>query len=332
MDDRNIALELVRVTETAALAAAKFVGRGDKNGADGAAVEGMRKAFENVNIKGEIVIGEGDLDEAPMLYVGEKVGSGYGSAFDIGVDPLDGTTLIAKGLPNAIAVIAMAKKGCMLKAPDTYMNKIIVGPQGKGVIDITKSITENLNNVAKAMGKPVGELTVTILDRERHDDMMKEIRDAGARIQVINEGDIASGIATCIPNSGIDILFGIGGAPEGVITAAAIKILGGDMQGILYPMSDYEIGNCHKMGFNDGDIKKVLTMEDLVAGNDVYFAATGVTTGDFLRGVIYTGGNRASTHSVVMRAKTGTIRFVEADHKLDKNQILTDLMKIYGNK
>lgn len=332
MDDRNIALELVRVTETAALASAKFVGRGDKNGADGAAVEGMRKAFENVNIRGEIVIGEGDLDEAPMLYVGEKVGSGYGPSFDIGVDPLDGTTLIAKGLPNAIAVIAMAKKGCMLKAPDTYMNKIIVGPCGKGVIDIKKSITENLNNLAQAMGKPVGELTVTILDRDRHLDMMEEIRQAGARIKLINEGDIASGIATCVPNSGIDILFGIGGAPEGVITAAAIKILGGDMQGVLNPMSDYEIDNCHKMGFTDEAIKKVLTMEDLVAGNDVYFAATGVTTGDFLRGVIYTGGNRASTHSVVMRAKTGTVRFVEADHRLDKNQILVDLMKTYGNK
>ena len=332
MDDRNIALELVRVTETAALASAKFVGRGDKNGADGAAVEGMRKAFENVNIRGEIVIGEGDLDEAPMLYVGEKVGSGYGPSFDIGVDPLDGTTLIAKGLPNAIAVIAMAKKGCMLKAPDTYMNKIIVGPQGKGVIDIKKSITENLQNLALAMDKPVEELTVTILDRDRHEEMIKEIREAGARIKVFNEGDIASGIATCFPNSGIDILFGIGGAPEGVITAAAIKILGGDMQGVLHPMSEYETENCYKMGFKDQDIKKILTMEDLVAGKDVYFAATGVTTGDFLKGVIYTGGNRATTHSVVMRAKTGTVRFVEADHRLDKNQILVDLMKSYGNR
>lgn len=332
MDDRNIALELVRVTETAALAAAKFVGRGDKNGADGAAVEGMRKAFENVNIRGEIVIGEGDLDEAPMLYVGERVGSGYGPSFDIGVDPLDGTTLIAKGLPNAIAVIAMAPTGCMLKAPDTYMNKIIVGPKGKGVIDITKSITENLQNVAKAMEKPINELTVTILDRERHECMMEEIREAGARIQVVNEGDIASGIATCMPNSGIDILFGIGGAPEGVITAAAIKILGGDMQGVLQPMSDYERQNCYKMNFSDEDIKKILKLEDLVAGNEIYFAATGVTTGDFLKGVIYTGNNRAITHSVVMRGKTGTVRFVEANHRLDKNKILEDLMKTYGNK
>lgn len=332
MDDRNIALDLVRVTESAALASAKFVGRGDKNGADGAAVEGMRKAFQSVNIKGEIVIGEGDLDEAPMLYVGEKVGSGYGASFDIGVDPLDGTTLIAKGLPNAIAVVAMAKQGCMLKAPDTYMNKIIVGPKGKGVIDITKSITENLNNLAKAMEKPVEEMTVAILDRERHEAMIAEIREAGARIQVINEGDIASGIATCMPNSGIDILFGIGGAPEGVITAAAIKILGGDMQGVLCPMSEYEFENCHKMGFCDGDIVKVRTMEDLVAGNEIYFAATGVTTGDFLRGVMYVGGNRAVTHSVVMRGTTGTVRFVEANHRLDKNKILIDLMNTYGDR
>lgn len=332
MDDRNIALDLVRVTEAAALASAKFVGRGDKNGADGAAVEGMRKAFESVNIRGEIVIGEGDLDEAPMLYVGERVGSGYGGSFDIGVDPLDGTTLIAKGLPNAIAVIAMAKSGCMLKAPDTYMNKIIVGPKGKGVIDITKSITENLHDLAKAMEKPVEALTATILDRERHEEMMAEIRKAGARIRVINEGDIASGIATCMPGSGIDILFGIGGAPEGVITAAAIKILGGDMQGILCPMSEYEVDNCHKMGFSDEEIKKVRTMEDLVAGNEIYFAATGVTTGDFLKGVIYHSGNRATTHSVVMRGKTGTVRFVEADHRLDKNKILVDLMNTYGDK
>lgn len=332
MDDRNLALELVRITETAALASATFMGRGDKNGADGAAVEGMRRSFESVNIRGEIVIGEGELDEAPMLYVGEKVGSGFGMAFDIAVDPLDGTSLIAKGLPNAIAVIAMAKKGCMLKAPDTYMDKIIVGPEAKGCIDINKSVTENLNAVAKALGKPVEAITATLLDRDRHQGIIDEIRLAGARIKVFNEGDIAGGIATCFPNTGVDIMFGSGGAPEGVIAAAAVKTLGGDMQGRLNPMSDPEIARCHEMGFSDEDIKKVLTMDDLVSGEEIYFAATGVTSGDFLKGVVYTGNNSATTHSVVMRYKSGTIRFVEATHKLDKNEILIDLMEIYGNR
>ena len=332
MEERNIALELVRITETAALAAAKFMGRGDKNGADGAAVEGMRKAFEKVNIRGEIVIGEGELDEAPMLYIGEKVGTGYGPSFDIAVDPLDGTSLIAKGLPNAIAVIAMAKQGCMLKAPDTYMEKIIVGPKAKGAIDITKSVTENLHSVAKALGKPIEELTATLLDRERHKDIMDEIRKAGARIKVFNEGDIAGGIATCMKNSGVDILFGKGGAPEGVITAAAVKILGGDMQGRLSPMSEQEFERCKEMGLCQEDIDKVLLLEDLVSGDDIYFAATGVTSGDFLKGVIYLGNNKAATHSVVMRASTGTIRFMEAEHKLNKNKILIDLMEKYGNK
>lgn len=332
MEDRNIALELVRITETAALAAAKFLGRGDKNGADGAAVEGMRKAFEKIDICGEIVIGEGELDEAPMLYIGEQVGTGRGTCFDIAVDPLDGTSLIAKGLPNAIAVIAMAKRGCMLKAPDTYMEKIIVGPQAKGVIDITKSVTENLHRVAQALGKPVDALTATMLDRERHHDIMSEIRAAGARIKVFNEGDIAGGIATCMKDSGVDILFGKGGAPEGVITAAAVKILGGDMQARLTPMSQHEFERCYEMGFTDERISQVLTMEDLVSGEDVYFAATGVSSGDFLKGVIYLGGGRATTQSVVMRASTGTIRFIDANHRLDKNQILIDLMKTYGDK
>lgn len=332
MDDRNLALELVRVTETAALASAKFMGRGDKNGADGAAVEGMRMAFESVNIRGEIVIGEGELDEAPMLYVGEKVGSGFGPSYDIAVDPLDGTSLIAKGLPNAIAVIAMANKGCMLKAPDTYMEKIIVGPKAKGCIDITKSVSENLNSVAKALGKPVDAITATLLDRDRHQGIVDEIREAGARIKVFNEGDIAAGIATCLENTGVDIMFGMGGAPEGVIAAAAVKILGGDMQGRLCPMSGPEIDRCHEMGFSDEDINKVLTLEDLVSGDEIFFAATGVTSGDFLRGVVYDVDNRATTHSVVMRAKSGTIRFIEATHKLDKNEILRKLMKAYGNR
>lgn len=329
--DRNLALELVRVTETAALASGKFLGRGDKNGADGAAVEGMRKAFESVNISGEVVIGEGELDEAPMLYIGEKVGLG-GMEADIAVDPLDGTSLIAQGLPNAIAVIAMAKKGCLLKAPDTYMRKIIVGPGAKGAIDINASVEENLKNVAKALGKEIDDLTVIIQNRERHQKIIEEARRAGARIKLFGEGDVAAGIATCFEDTGIDILMGIGGAPEGVITAAAIKCMGGDMQGVLYPMSPEEMDRCHEMGLEWEDVKKVLSIEDLASGEDVFFAATGITDGELLDGVNYMGNNRAKTHSVVMRAKTGTIRFVDAIHRLDKNNIVSDLMKKYGSK
>ena len=226
----------------------------------------------------------------------------------------------------------MANQGCMLKAPDTYMEKIIVGPKAKGCIDLTKSVSENLHAVAKALGKPVDAITATLLDRERHQGIVDEIREAGARIKVFNEGDIAAGIAACFENTGVDIMFGMGGAPEGVIAAAAVKILGGDMQGRLCPMSEQEVERCHEMGFSDEDINKVLTLEDLVSGDEIFFAATGVTSGDFLRGVVYTGDNMATTHSVVMRSKSGTIRFVEATHKLDKNEILRKLMKAYGNR
>ncbi len=320
--DRNIALELVRITETAALASANYMGRGDKNGADGAAVEGMRVCFEGVDVRGEIVIGEGELDEAPMLYIGEKVGSGYGPMVDIAVDPIDGTNLIAKGLPNAIAVIAMTERGKMLKAPDTYMDKIIVGPKAKGVIDLNASVSENLKKVAAANNKPLSDLTLTILDRERHADIIKEARETGVRIKIFNEGDVAAGIATCFPDTGVDILLGAGGAPEGVITAAAVKTLGGDMQGRLHPMSPEEIERCHQMGFKDKDISKLLTLDDLVHGQDIFFAATGITDGDLLHGVTFLSGRRVKTHSVVMRSSTGTIRFVEAMHDLDKKEIL----------
>lgn len=330
--DRNLALELVRVTEAAALVSSMFMGKGDKDGADGAAVEAMRRAFESVKINGEVVIGEGELDEAPMLYVGEKVGMGTPDCMevDIAVDPLDGTTLIAKGLPNAIAVIAMGAKGSLLNAPDTYMKKIIVGPGAKGCIDLNKSHAENIENVAKALGKSTSQMTIMVQDRERHNDIVEAARNLGARIKMFGDGDVAAGIATCFEETGIDMLMGIGGGPEGVITAAAIKSMGGDMQAQIYPLSDQERDRCHEMGFSDEDIEKVLSIDDLAKGDDLFFAATGITEGDLLNGVIPASGNRAKTQSVVMRAKTGTIRFVDATHNLDKSEILIELMEKYN--
>ena len=330
--DRNLALELVRVTEAAALVSSKFMGRGDKNGADGAAVEAMRRAFESIKIKGEVVIGEGELDEAPMLYIGEKVGLQTDDCkeVDIAVDPLEGTTLIAKGLPNAISVIAMGAKGSLLNAPDTYMKKIIVGPKAKGAIDLNKTVEENILSVAKALGKKTSEMTIITQDRERHDYIVKAARSLGARIKVFSDGDVAAGIATCFEETGIDMLMGIGGGPEGVITAAAVKCMGGDMQGQIYPLSEQEINRCHEMGFSDEDIEKILFIDDLAKGEDLFFAATGITQGDLLKGVVPIGNNKATTQSVVMRGKTGTIRFVDAIHSLDKNDILVDLMKKYN--
>lgn len=330
--DRNLALELVRVTEAAALVSSKFMGRGDKNGADGAAVEAMRRAFESIKIKGEVVIGEGELDEAPMLYIGEKVGLQTDDCkeVDIAVDPLEGTTLIAKGLPNAISVIAMGAKGSLLNAPDTYMKKIIVGPKAKGAIDLNKTVEENILSVAKALGKKTSEMIIITQDRERHDYIVKAARSLGARIKVFSDGDVAAGIATCFEETGIDMLMGIGGGPEGVITAAAVKCMGGDMQGQIYPLSEQEIKRCHEMGFSDEDIEKILFIDDLAKGEDLFFAATGITQGDLLKGVVPIGNNKATTQSVVMRGKTGTIRFIDAIHSLDKNDILVDLMKKYN--
>lgn len=327
--DRNLALELVRVTETAALASAGYMGRGDKEAADQAAVDGMRRAFSSLSIKGTIVIGEGELDEAPMLYIGEEVGRAGDEDMevDIAVDPLEGTTLIAKGLPNAIAVLAMAPKGCLLHAPDTYMKKIAVGPRAKGVIDINAPVSVNLEAVAKALNKNIEDLTVTVQDRPRHDQLIKDIREAGARIKLFSDGDVATVIATAFDDTGVDIMMGIGGAPEGVIAAVALKCLGGDMQAMLSPSSPQEWARCTAMGFCEDEIKKVLYLDDLVKSEDCYFAATGITGGDLLKGVVYTGNNRASTHSIVMRGHTGTIRFVEADHRLDKNDTLIDVMK-----
>ncbi len=330
--DRNLALSLVRVTEIAALGAAKYMGRGDKNAADQAAVDGMRKAFNLVEVRGKVVIGEGEMDEAPMLFIGEEIGAGRENDMevDIAVDPLDGTVLVAKGLPNAIAVIAMAPKGCLLHAPDTYMKKIAVGPRAVGKIDIEASVENNLLAVSKALNKDISDLTVIVQDRPRHYEMIQEIRRVGARLKLFGEGDVAAAIATGYEDTGIDILMGIGGAPEGVIAAAALKCMGGDFQGKLNPMSDEEMERCDQLGWNKDSINRILTLEDLAKGNEIFFAATGISDGDLLKGVIYYGNNWAKTHSVVMRAKTGTIRFIEAKHRLNKNKILVDLMKKHG--
>lgn len=332
--DRNLALELVRVTETAALVSSQFMGRGDKNGADAAAVEAMRRAFESVNIKGEVVIGEGELDEAPMLYIGEIVGKQNHDSMevDIAVDPLDGTTLISKGLPNVISVIAIGEKGSLLNAPDTYMKKIVVGPGAKGCIDINKTPEENIKAVAKALNKKTTQMTISVQDRERHNDIIEAARKLGARIQMFSDGDVATAISTCFEETGIDMMMGIGGGPEGVISAVAVKCMGGDMQAKMYPMSEQERKRCYEMGFSDDELDKVLFIDDLAKGDNLFFAATGITEGDLLRGVKNLSNNRMKTQSVVMRAKTGTIRFVEAIHNLDKSDILIELMNKYEVK
>jgi fructose-1,6-bisphosphatase II len=313
--DRNLALEVVRASEAAAIAAARLMGRGDNNAADQVAVNAMRSALNSIHIRGTVVIGEGERDEAPMLYIGEKVGRGESAPkVDIALDPLEGTTLTAHGGPNALSVIAMADEGNFLHAPDTYMEKIAVGPRGKGAIDITKTATENLVELAKVKGCDVSDLTAVILDRPRHEDLICEVRKAGARIKLIPDGDVAAAIATSWKESGIDILFGIGGAPEGVLAAAALRCIGGDMQGRLVFRNEREIERARKMGVDK--IDKIFSIEEL-AGGDVMFAATGVTTGDFLKGVRFFGGG-AETHSLVMRSSTGTIRFVTAIHNFSK--------------
>jgi len=324
--DRDLALSLVRVTEIAAIVSGRYMGRGDKIGADQAAVDGMRAAFKLVNTKGQVVIGEGELDKAPMLYIGEEIGRGLDVEADIAVDPLDGTTLVAKGLPNAMSVIAMAPKGCLLKAPDTYMKKIVVGPKAKGAINIDAPIEENLHNVAKALNKKISDLTVIIQERDRHEDLIEEVRRVGARIKLFGEGDVAAAIATCFEDTGVDIMLNIGGAPEGVIAAAAIKCMGGDFQGKLMPFSKEEMDRCRQLGWTDERLSQNMSLDDLVKGDDVFFAATGISDGDLLKGVVYYENNIAKTHSVVMRAKTGTIRFIEAYHRLNKNDILVELL------
>jgi fructose-1,6-bisphosphatase II len=310
--DRNLALEVVRVTEAAALASARLMGRGDRNGADQAAVEAMRRAFNDIAITGEVVIGEGERDEAPMLYIGEKVGKARPGDLDIeiAVDPLEGTNLCATGAPNAISVIAMGEKGKLLRAPDTYMEKIAVGPRAKGAIDLRRTPTENLRRVAGALGKDVEDLTVVILDRPRHERLIHEVREAGARIKLIGDGDVAGALNTCFPETGVDILMGTGGAPEGVISAAALRCVGGDMQGRLSFRNDRERERAAAMGVKD--LERIMTADEM-AGGSVMFAATGVTNGDFLKGVRFTGDG-ARTHSVVMRSRTGTVRYIETVH------------------
>jgi fructose-1,6-bisphosphatase class II len=307
--DRNLALEFVRVTEAAALSAARWVGRGDENAADHAAVESMRRAFDSMQIDATIVIGEGERDEAPMLYIGEKVGKG-GPKIDIACDPLEGTSITAKGGSEALAVIAAAEHGNFLHAPDTYMKKLAVGPAARGVIDINETPTWNLQRIAKAMHKKVEDLTVIILDRPRHEDLIGEVRQAGACIRLIGDGDVSAAIATADAGTGVDVLMGTGGAPEGVIAAAALRCLGGEIQGILQFRKDDERARARAMGITDE--KRVYGMDDLAKGN-VMFIATGVTNGSYLRGVRYTPYG-ATTHSIVMRSQTGTIREITSRH------------------
>ncbi len=311
--DRNLALELARVTEAAALACARWVGKGDKMAADEAATNAMRRTLGAMQISGTVVIGEGEMDEAPMLYIGEKVGSGDSPEVDIAVDPLEGTSICAKGMNGAIATIALAPRGGFLHAPDMYMEKIAVGPSAKGAIDINASPTENVKRVAEAKGCRPEDLTVVLLDRPRHDKIVHEIRKAGARIHLITDGDVAPAIAAAVDGSGVDMLMGIGGAPEGVLAAAALKCMDGDMQGRLVFMTNEERDRSKKMGIDDFD--RVYNAGDMAQG-DVFFAATGVTNGDLLTGVRYFAGG-AETHTIVMRSKSRTVRFIESQHYFD---------------
>lgn len=319
--ERELALEFARVTEAAALAAARWVGKGDKEAADGAAVTAMRVMFDTVPVDGIVVIGEGEMDEAPMLYIGERVGMGVHPEVDIAVDPLEGTNIVAKGLTGAIAVLAVAPRGALLHAPDMYMDKIAVGPECKGRVHLEASVKENVREVARALDKLVSEVTVVVLDRPRHQQIIEEIRMAGARIKLITDGDVSPGVAAAWENSGVDLLLGIGGAPEGVITAAALKCLGGDFQARLYPEEQAEIDRCHSMGI--ANVDKVFTLDELVRSDDVVFAATGITDSFLLKGVRY-NKRRAITQTLVMRSTSGTIRHIEAYHHLDKKPLFKD--------
>ena len=312
--DRTLSLEFARVVEAAALRSGRLLGRGQKDAADGLAVDAMRQAFDSVRISGTVVIGEGEIDEAPMLYIGEHVGAG-GPEVDIAVDPIEGTNLIAKGQNGAIAVMAIAEKGGLLHAPDMYMEKLCVGPRGAGAIDITKSLTENIKNVAAKMNRNVDEITLVMLDRERHHGLMKEARDLGARIMLISDGDVNPAMECCIEGSGVHMVVGTGGAPEGVLAAAALKCVGGDMQARLKPETEEEIRRCHEMGITD--VNQVLTLDDLVRTDDVIFAATAITRGNLLNAIQYFPGG-ARTHTIVMRYKTGTVRFLDTVHMDEK--------------
>lgn len=313
--ERSLTMELVRVTEAAAIASGRWMGYGKKDEADAAATEAMRKVFDTVPMRGTVVIGEGEMDEAPMLYIGERVGMGYLPEVDVAVDPLEGTNIVAKGLWNALSVVAISDKGHLLHAPDMYMDKIAVGPKAVGQVDIDAPVEENLKAVARAQGKDIGDLVAVVLDRPRHTKLIEDIRKTGARIKLIPDGDVAAAIHTGFPDTGVDILLGSGGAPEGVLSAVALKCLGGEIQGRLLPEDEEQYQRCIGMGLEDP--RKVLRMDDLVRGDDAIFAATGVTDGELLKGVRYKG-SMAKTYSLVMRAKTGTIRFVDGTHRLEK--------------
>jgi fructose-1,6-bisphosphatase II len=313
--DRNLALELVRVTEAAAMAAGRWVGRGDKISADQAAVDAMRLMLDTVSMAGVVVIGEGEKDEAPMLYNGEEVGDGKGPGVDVAVDPLEGTRLTALGMPNAIAVIALAERGTMFfPGAAVYMDKIAVGPEAADAIDIEAPPAENVRRVAKAKGMHAEDVSVVVLDRDRHEQLVTDLREAGAKVRLITDGDVAPSIAAARPGTGVDMLMGVGGTPEGVISAAAIKCLGGAIQGKLWPRDDGERQQLVDAGY---DVDRVLSTDDLVAGDDVFVAATGVTDGALLHGVRYTGAG-AETASIVMRSRSGTVRRIEATHSFEK--------------
>ncbi|NRF91588.1 class II fructose-bisphosphatase [Paenibacillus frigoriresistens] len=318
--ERELALEIVRVTELAALASAPWMGRGDKNSADGAATSAMRAMFDSVSIRGTVVIGEGEMDEAPMLYIGEQVGSMNGPEVDIAVDPLEGTDIVAKGLNNALSVIAVAGKGNLLHAPDMYMEKLAVGPALVGILSLDDPMEITLTKAAEVLNKQVCDLTVMILDRERHESLVKTLRKVGVRIKFLSDGDVAGAMAPAFPEAGIDLYVGSGGAPEGVLAAAALKCLGGELQGRLMPADSSEYDRCIEMGIEDPN--KILTMDDMVGTEDVIFAATGVTPGEFLEGVRYLPDQRAETHSIVMRAKTKTIRNIRTLHYLPNKPLL----------
>ncbi len=311
--NRNFALEFVRVTEMSAISSARWMGRGDERAADQAAVDAMRSMLDSIECQATVIIGEGERDEAPMLYIGEKVGTGSGPKLDLALDPLEGTTVCAKGGNNSISVMAVAESGGFLNAPDIYMQKIATGPEGKGVIDILDTPKENLSRLADVKKCRIQDLTVVILDRPRHEDLITEVRKSGARIHLIGDGDVAAALACCNPSSGVDMLLGVGGAPEGVIAAAALRCLGGDLQGILKTDKLEQIQRAKQMGINNMD--RVYSIEDLASGN-VVFCATGVTSGTLLEGVIFKSWG-ALTHSIVMRSESGTIRHIKAEHHFD---------------
>jgi fructose-1,6-bisphosphatase II len=313
--DRNLGLDLVRVTEAAAMAAGRWVGRGDKEGGDGAAVDAMRQLINSIPMRGTVVIGEGEKDHAPMLYNGESVGDGTGPGVDVAVDPVDGTTLMSKGMPNALAVLAVTERGAMFDPSAVfYMEKLAVGPECADVIDITAPTAENLRRIAKAKGEEVSDVTVCILDRPRHDRLVREVREAGARIRFISDGDVAGAISAARDHGEVDVLMGIGGTPEGIISAVALTCLGGAMQARLWPHDEAERARAIDAGH---DLDRVLTTSDLVSGDNMFFCATGVTSGDLLKGVRYRRGG-AYTQSIVMRSKSGTVRVIDSFHRLEK--------------